>query len=89
MNRRVHISIRGKVQGVFFRAAIEEKAEDFFLCGLVRNSGDNVEAIFEGEDEAIKDMLSFCIIGPKGAKVTGLDMEELPYTGEFKKFRRE
>jgi len=89
MKRRVHIVIKGKVQGVFFRAAIEEKAKEWNLKGWVKNTGDNVEAVFEGENEAIKEMLEFCIIGPKGAKVTGIDIDELPYTGEFEEFTRE
>lgn len=89
MNRRVHIIIKGKVQGVFFRAAIEEKAKEFHIKGWVKNSNDDVEALFEGEDEAIKDMLAFCIIGPKGAKVTGLDIDELLYTQECESFRKE
>jgi len=86
MNRRVHIVIKGKVQGIFFRAAIEEKAKELKVTGWVRNIGDDVVALFEGSDEAIKSMLEFCVIGPKGAKVTGINIDELPYTWEFKGF---
>ncbi|MBI5797722.1 acylphosphatase [Candidatus Woesearchaeota archaeon] len=89
MNRRVHILIKGKVQGVFFRAAIEDKAKALHITGWAKNTGDDVEALFEGKDEAIKEILEFCVIGPKGAKLTGIDIDELPYTGEFEDFTRE
>ena len=88
MNRRVHIVIKGKVQGVFFRAAIEEKAKELHITGWVKNTGDDVEALLEGKDDMIKEMLEFCILGPKAAKVTGMDIDELPYTGEFEEFTR-
>ncbi len=89
MNRRVHILIKGKVQGVFFRAAIAEKAKALKMKGWVKNNGDDVEVLLEGKDEAIKEMLEFCILGPKGAKVTAMNIDELPYEGEYKEFIQE
>ncbi len=89
MNRRVHIMIKGKVQGVFFRAAVEEQAKKLKLKGWVKNTGDDVEVLAEGKNESVQDLLEFCIIGPKGAKVTSMDIDELPYTDEFEEFRKE
>ena len=89
MNRRVHIFIKGKVQGVFFRAAVEEKAKALHIKGWVKNNGDDVEILAEGKNESIQELLEFCIIGPKGAKVTGMDIDELPYTKEFENFTTE
>ena len=89
MRRRVHIRIKGRVQGVFFRAAIEEQAKKLKIKGWVRNTGDDVEVLVEGENGSIQDLLEFCIIGPKGAKVTSVDISELPYTSEFEEFRKE
>ncbi|MDP3729091.1 MAG: acylphosphatase [bacterium] len=89
MDRRVHIIIKGKVQGIFFRAAIEEQAKKVKIKGWVKNTGDDVEILAEGKNESIQDLLEFCIIGPKGAKVTGVDIDELAYTGEFEEFTRE
>ncbi len=86
MKRRVHIVIKGRVQGVFFRAAIEEKAKLLKVKGWVRNTGDDVEVLVEGKDEAIKEMLEFCILGPKGAKVTGVDIDEEAFLEEFTEF---
>lgn len=86
MKRRVHLRIKGRVQGVFFRAAIKEKADKLYITGWVKNTGDDVEAILEGEDKGIKDLLAFCIIGPKGAKVTGMEIDEEAFLEEFRAF---
>ena len=89
MNRRVHVTIRGKVQGVFFRAAIGREAKKLKIKGWVKNTGDDVEALFEGTNESIQELLEFCIVGSKDAKVTGMDIDELSYSGEFEEFRTE
>ncbi len=85
--RRVHVLIKGKVQGVFFRANTEEKAKSLNLKGYVRNTSKGVEAVFEGEDENIKDILEFCATGPENAKVTSIDITEETYKEEFKDFQ--
>ena len=87
MKRRVHILIKGRVQGVFFRAAIEERAKELKIHGWVKNSGDDVEALFEGENKNIQSLLEFCIIGPKGAKVTGIDLDEEAFLNEYSNFK--
>ena len=86
--RRVHVLMKGTVQGVFFRRNTLELAQKLNLKGWVKNVPKGVEAIFEGEDEKIKDMLEFCAIGPEGAKVTTIDVTEETYTGEFDSFER-
>lgn len=88
MKRRVHILIKGRVQGIFFRDAVVEKAQELRIKGWVKNSGDDVEILAEGEHASMQELLEFCIIGPKGAKVTGMDIDELPYTEEFKIFEK-
>ena len=58
------------------------------LTGWVRNLPDGrVEAVFEGEEEAVKALVEFCRRGPKGAVVTGVDLTWEPFTGEFVDFR--
>ncbi|HIH15380.1 MAG TPA: acylphosphatase [Nanoarchaeota archaeon] len=89
MKRRVHIKIKGRVQGVFFRVALKEKAKALHIQGWVKNAGDDVEAVFEGENENIKHLLEFCIIGPKGAKVTGIDIDEEAFLDGFTDFTQE
>ena len=87
--RRVKVLIKGRVHGVFFRVHIEQKAKSLGITGSVKNVPEGVEAVFEGADEKIKDMLEFCAIGPKEAKVTCLEIQEEPYRGEFDSFTRE
>lgn len=84
--RRVHILIKGRVQGIFFRAGIEERAKKLKIKGYVKNVQDGVEAVFEGSDEKVKDILEFCAVGPKGAKITGIDITEEPFQDEFDTF---
>lgn len=86
--KRVRVLISGKVQGVFFRAYTEEEANRLGVKGWVRNLPDGrVEAVFEGEDEAVDKMIAWCHRGSPHSKVTQVEVIEEPYTGEFKDFR--
>mgnify|MGYP001571635153 CR=1 FL=1 len=87
--RRVKVLIKGKVHGVFFRAHIEQKAKSLRITGYVKNVPEGIEAVFEGSDEKVKDMLEFCAIGPKEAKVTCIEIQEEPYQGECDGFMGE
>jgi len=81
--RRVHVSIEGRVQGVFFRASCVERARELGLAGWVRNALDGrVEAEFEGEPEAIEQMVAWCREGPPYARVDGVNVREDALTGE-------
>ncbi len=86
--KRIRVIIRGKVQGVFFRANVEKLAKENGVFGYVRNVQDYVEAVFIGEEEEVNKMLDFCVKGPEGSKVKGMEMEN--YVGEdFRDFRIE
>ena len=70
MTIRVHLFISGKVQGVYFRSETKHKADSHGVKGWVRNlPDDRVEAVFEGEEEAVKTLIDFCRRGPAGARV--------------------
>lgn len=85
--KRVHAFVSGRVQGVFFRAATQRTAMGFNLTGWVRNISDGrVEAVFEGEDESVDKMISWCRIGPPRARVENVTIKEEPYIGEFRDF---
>lgn len=57
---RAHVTVAGRVQGVFFRAETKREAERYGVKGWVRNMSDgNVEAIFEGEEESVKRLIEF------------------------------
>jgi acylphosphatase len=63
MNKvRAHVLVSGKVQGVFFRQKTQRQAQSFGVTGWVRNLPDGrVEAVFEGEEEAVKALVDYCI----------------------------
>lgn len=68
--RAVHVIIEGRVQGVGFRAWVDREAKARGLAGWVRNRRDGtVEAVFSGEDEAVRSMVEACATGPKLAAV--------------------
>jgi len=87
MNSRAHLRISGSVQGVFFRASTRDMATGLNLTGWVRNSPDgNVEAVFEGDEENVKEAIEWCRKGPSFAKVSDVDIEWEEPTGEFSSF---
>jgi len=73
---RAEVRIRGRVQGVFFRAATRDRALSLGLSGWVRNSPDGtVEAVFEGDRERVESMVGWCRRGPSGAVVEDVQVE--------------
>ena len=72
-----HVMIRGRVQGIGYRAWTEYTALDLGLEGWVRNRRDGtVEALFAGPQEAVAAMLEACRQGPPGARVAAVDRQE-------------
>jgi acylphosphatase len=84
---RAHVFVSGFVQGVFFRSRTKQKADSLNVKGWVRNLPDDmVEAVFEGEEDAVKTLVSYCRDGPGAAVVTKIDVEWEPFAGEFRDF---
>ena len=80
---RVRVLVRGRVQGVFFRAETRARAESLGLSGSVRNLPDgSVEAVFEGNPERVESMVEWCRRGPAGASVEGVEVSSEEPTGE-------
>jgi acylphosphatase len=74
---RKRVIVSGRVQGVFFRDSTRRRAESAGVAGWVRNTADGtVEAIFEGEDSAVEEMIAFCRSGPGRAEVSAVDVED-------------
>jgi acylphosphatase len=72
-----HVIVRGRVQGVGFRAFVEREALRRLLDGWVRNCADgSVEAVFAGEKVVVADMIESCRRGPRAARVDQLDERE-------------
>ena len=87
MKKRYHVYISGRVQGVFFRANTWKQARELTLTGWVRNlSNGCVEAVFEGEQKAAEEMLSWCRTGTPPARVDHVDVEEEDAAGNFTGF---
>lgn len=75
-DRIVHVIVRGRVQGVGFRAWVHHQAELHGLEGFVRNRRDgSVEAAFAGPAEAVEAMLRACRAGPAGSRVESVEVE--------------
>lgn len=84
---RAHVWIWGDVQGVFFRSTARDIANAYGITGWIRNRPDgSVEAVFEGEQSDVQGMVEWCHQGPPRADVERVDVDWLPYTGEFTYF---
>ena len=71
-----HLVIRGHVQGVYFRGSLQRQAEQRQLTGWVRNRADGaVEAVLQGDPEAIRSVIAWAHHGPRGAVVESVDVE--------------
>jgi acylphosphatase len=85
---RAHIYVTGKVQGVFFRQNTKRQAQSRGVYGWISNLLDGrVEAVFEGEDASVKEIVKYCHYGPSFAKVEHVEVFFESYTGEFFNFQ--
>lgn len=86
-NRRVHLVVKGLVQGVSYRATASDQARTRGLSGWVRNlpNGD-VEALAEGDPLAVEAFIAWCRRGPDEARVTSVVVDERPLDGALGPF---
>jgi acylphosphatase len=84
---RAHLFIKGRVQGVFFRAYARNVAVKLGLSGWVKNLYDgSVEAVFEGDKVIIGQAIDHCRVGPSGAYVEDIVVTWEGYSGQEKGF---
>ena len=77
--RTVRVRIAGHVQGVFFRASCVDLARELGVDGWVRNRPDgDLDAVFQGPDEAVDRILDWCRTGPPSARVDTLEVSDEP-----------
>ena len=85
---RIRLIVSGRVQGVGFRFAAHDRANELALTGWVRNlrDGESVEIVAEGRRENLQTMAAWAARGPAYAKVDKVVQEWLEFTGKFDAF---
>jgi acylphosphatase len=83
--KRLHL--HGRVQGVYFRESMCQKASELEITGWVRNLADgSVEALVQGSPARVEQIIEWARRGPPLASVEQMEVEEA--AGEFADFRR-
>ncbi|NVJ49534.1 MAG: acylphosphatase [Gammaproteobacteria bacterium] len=73
---QLHAVISGRVQGVWYRASTQQKAQSLELVGWVRNLSDGrVELLAQGPRESLEVLLAWCYTGPENALVSAIDFD--------------
>lgn len=87
MKKTIRVIVKGKVQGVFYRASTQEEARKLGLKGWVRNlpNGD-VEFVASGDEDKLKELIDWAHKGPPLAKVREVIVEEIQTDEEFSDF---
>lgn len=76
MFKEAHLKIFGRVQGVFYRAEAQEKAEQLGLKGWAKNSADGtVEVLVQGAEASLQEFIVWCKKGPELAHVTEVKVD--------------
>lgn len=85
--KKINARIHGIVQNVGFRNFVRKNAEKLGVTGWVKNNLDGtVEAVFEGEDTAVSEIVEKCKQGPLLAIVDKVDIREEDPKKEFDEF---
>ena len=72
----IHLIVSGRVQGVFFRANVKNKAIELGLKGYAKNLADgNVEVVAQGDEEKISELIGFIKKGPGIANVENIKIK--------------
>lgn len=86
--KTLHIIVRGRVQGVCFRAYTQKQAIQYDITGFVRNQDNgDVEIVACSEAGKLESFISYCHEGPIMAKVDKLTVNEYTSTEKFTQFR--
>jgi acylphosphatase len=83
----IHVNITGRVQGVFFRAYTQKAAQELGINGYVKNMPDgSVQAVFQGGQEQIDQMVAWCHTGSPSSSVAKVRIEKAIDTAAFHRF---
>lgn len=81
-NSAIILKIQGRVQGVYYRASAQSKAQNLGLTGWVKNSPDgSVASHAEGPKEKLEEFINWCRQGPPAASVSSVDSNWIPPQG--------
>lgn len=84
---RAHVTVRGRVQGVYYRASARDRARQLRLSGWARNCPDgSVEIVAEGDRIQLEQLITWSRHGPPAAVVTSVEVEWQTATEEFAGF---
>jgi len=87
VQKRVHMFVNGRVQGVFFRQATKVIAIKNNVTGWVRNLDDGrVEILIEGDDKCVDSVIAWCDCGPANSRVDDIQINNENYLGSFENF---
>ena len=88
MNKKnIRIVVHGLVQGVFYRQSTQQMATSLNLNGTVRNCDDGTVEIFaEGNENDVNELVEWCKKGPRGARVTKVQVENNSFM-DFRDFK--
>ena len=85
--KRLHAIVRGRVQGVGYRATTAQQARRLAVAGWVRNLPDGaVEVLAEGGEPAVLGFLEYLRRGPGGARVTQVETDWTEAKGDLNGF---
>lgn len=86
--KQLQLVVRGRVQGVYFRASTQREARRLGVSGWVKNRVDgSVEILAEGEETAIRELYGWAQKGPSAARVDRVETRWRSYTGDYAEFR--
>ena len=84
---KLRATVRGRVQGVFFRSFVAREATKLLMTGYVQNQRDgSVEVYAEGERQKLKELLKALQVGPPEAMVEKVETEWAEFDGMYSKF---
>ena len=88
MNRRIHLIVKGRVHGVFFRDYTRKKAASLGLVGTVHNRNDgSVEVYAQGDENLLNELESWCWQGSPMSSVSAVEKRELSDTQSYSGFQ--
>ena len=87
VQKRIHIFVTGRVQGVFFRQSTKVMAIKNNVKGWVRNLDDGrVEVVAQGKTQDIDNLVHWCKTGPANSRVDEFELSEENISDEFETF---